>query len=149
MTPTERPADPYLQAFEGGFSGVLRWHQLDDLWERLRAKPEGWFAYALGEAPPTKPLEPADLDRFLSELDRLIRAEHGEDYCGIVYADSLQNPDFVKVYDPNNLGAVCGSSGVRTLPGWTLSRLRPVDLHDALPAPGNRRRWWQRLFGSA
>jgi hypothetical protein len=41
---------------------------------------------------------------------RLLRAEHHESYCGIVYADDLENPRLIKIYDPNNLGSSCGSS---------------------------------------
>ncbi|MCK7500047.1 MAG: hypothetical protein MZW92_64195 [Comamonadaceae bacterium] len=39
--------------------------------------------------------------------DDLLRKEHREDYCGIVYADDLRPADAcVKIYDPNNLGVV-------------------------------------------
>ncbi|MDJ0873574.1 MAG: hypothetical protein QNJ87_17615, partial [Gammaproteobacteria bacterium] len=67
---------------------------------------------------------------------------------GIVYADDLEKPSFVKIYDPNNLGMVCGYSEQPPLPGWVMSKLRPADLQTAMPPPGNRRRWWARLLGS-
>ncbi len=141
-------ADPYLQAFQGGFSGVLRWHQLDALWEALRRDTRsGWYVYAVGEAPPELPSSPQQLGRFIDEIDALLRKDHEEDYCGIVYADNRQHPSFIKIYDPNNLGVVCGASDAPPLPGWTLSKLKPLDLPGALPPPGNRRRWWRRLFG--
>ena len=47
---------------------------------------------------------------FVTEIDRLLRQDHAEDYCGIVYADDLQQPRFIKIYDPNNLGVSCGYS---------------------------------------
>ncbi|WP_018954422.1 hypothetical protein [Thioalkalivibrio sulfidiphilus] len=148
--PRSRHTDsPYLAAFQGGFSGVLRWHQLDALWERLRARAgEGWYVYAVGEPPPESPADAESLLRFIGEVDALLRREHDEDYCGVVYADDLQQPRFVKIYDPNHLGSSCGSSGLRVLPGWTLSLIPPVDLPEALPQTGSRRRWWQKLFGS-
>jgi hypothetical protein len=140
---------PYLDAFQGGFSGVLRWPQLDALWERLRARAgDGWYVYAVGEPPPESPADAESLQRFIEEVDVLLRREHDEDYCGVVYADDLQQPRFVKIYDPNHLGSSCGSSGLRVLPGWTLSLIPPVDLPEALPQTGSRRRWWQKLFGS-
>ena len=82
----------------------------------------------------------------ISEIDELLRAEHKEDYCGIVYADDLQNPTFIKIFDPNNLGVSCGFSDHPPLPGWVLSLSKPEDLPNAFPPPQNRRRWWQRLI---
>ncbi len=137
----------YLAAFRGSFTSALRWPQLDALWERLRAKPEGWYVYAVGEAPPAEPASAEAFLDFLTEIDRLLRAEHDEDYCGIVYADDPQDPSMVKIYDPNNLGVVCGYSDNPPLPGWVLSRIPPVDLEAERPPPNNRRRWWRKLFG--
>ena len=136
----------FITAFRGGFSGILRWPQLDALWETIRQQPEGWYVYAVGEPPPLATLKADDLVTFIDEIDQLLRREHDYDYCGIVYADNPQQPDFVKIFDPNNLGVSCGYSDNPPLPGWILSKIPPLDLPNALPAPGNRRRWWQRLF---
>jgi hypothetical protein len=145
---SEQASSEFHSAFKGRFENVLRWEQLDDLHETLVADAEaGWYIYAVGEAPP---LEPADGERvrhFLSEIMLLLRKEHDEEYCGIVYADSMQQPEFVKFFDPNNLGVSCGFSDNPPLPGWILSRIAPQDLDSAAPLPGNRRRWWQRLLG--
>jgi hypothetical protein len=146
MTPNAAEQPAYLAAFRGGFTSALRWHQLDALWSRLRQSADGWFVYAVGESPPQSPLDAADLLRFIDEIDSLLRREHDEDYCGIVYADDLEVPTMIKVYDPNNLGVSCGYSDNPPLPGWVLSRLPPVDL-EAARQPAGRRRWWQRLFG--
>ena len=141
--------EAFLQAFRGGFTNMLRWPQLDALWQRIRSLPDRqWYIYAVGEPPPTRPASAGELDRFLTELDALLHREHDEDYCGIVYADDPDDPRFIKVYDPNNLGSVCGSSGAPPpLPGWILSTLPPVALSQELLLPANRRRWWKRLFG--
>jgi hypothetical protein len=80
------------------------------------------------------------------QLDALLRAEHQEDYCGIVYADDPQTPTLVKIYDPHHLGVSCGSSANPPLPGWVMSLLPPVDLPAARAPANNRRRWWRRLF---
>lgn len=138
--------DAYLAQFRGSFTSAMRWHHLDDLWETLRAGPEGWYVYAVGHDLPEQPLDATGFGRFLEEVDRLLREEHDEDYCGIVYADDLQAPTMVKIYDPNNLGVSCGYSENPPLPGWVLSRIAPVDLPSRQVLPGNRRRWWQRLF---
>ena len=149
MTRTAVDPDPFLVAFRGSFTSALRWHQLDALWERVRAAAgDGWYLYAIGEPPPAEPADAAGVERFVTEIDRLLRTEHDEDYCGIVYADDPASPAFIKIYDPNNLGVVCGFSDAPPLPGWIKSRLRPVDL-PATRVPANRRRWWQRLFGQS
>jgi len=141
--------DDFLTAFRGSFTSALRWHHLDDLWERLRGVPsDDWYVYAVGEAPPEAPVSHGELVRFVEEIDRLLREDHKEDFCGIVYADDLSAPSFIKIYDPHNLGVVCGFSDNPPLPGWVLSKIKPCNLEDARPSAGNRRQWWQRLFGA-
>lgn len=137
----------FIDVYRGAFSGILRWPQLDELWETLRQQTEKqWYIYAIGETPPEQPGNHGQLNTFIEEIDKLLRSEHKEDYCGIVYVDNRQTPTFVKIYDPNNLGVVCGFSDNPPLPGWILSIEKPIDLDSALPPPGNRRRWWQKLF---
>jgi hypothetical protein len=139
----------FRDAFRGSFSGVLRWHQLDALWDRLREDAAGgWFLYAVGEPPPERVVQADEMLHFIDKIDELLRREHDEDYCGIVYVDDPESPSFVKIFDPHNLGVSCGYSDNPPLPGWILSKLRPVDLQASTPLPGNRRRWWQRLFAS-
>ncbi len=145
----EEQKDPFRVAFKGRFDSILRWEQLDRLWDVLGQDAEGgWYIYAVGETPPSRPVSGELLRTFLSEIDQLLRREHDEDFCGIVYADSTETPQFVKIFDPDNLGVSCGFSDNPPLPGWILSKLPPVDLNRAAPLPGNRRRWWQRLLGS-
>jgi len=143
----DTPVAPYLAAFRGSFTSALRWPQLDALWQRLRDDPAGWYVYAVGEPPPQAPAGAEQLLRFIDEIDTLLRREHDEDYCGIVYADVPEAPQMIKIYDPNNLGVVCGYSENPPLPGWVLSRLPPMDLPAAQAQTAGRRRWWQRLFG--
>ncbi len=140
----------FRDAFRGTFSGVLRWEDLDRLWATLSDQAgDDWYVYAVGEPPPEQCAGKSDLLNFISEIDRLLRAEHEEDYCGIVYVDDVSSPAFVKIFDPHHLGSSCGfSADGPPLPGWTLSRLRPADLRARAPLPGNRRRWWRRLFAS-
>lgn len=144
MNPAE---SDYLQQFRGYLRGIKSWDDLDALFSRLRVDADaGWFIYAVGEAVPTKASDCGQVERFLEEVGTLLRREHEEDYCGIVYADDPAAPRLVKIYDPNNLGVSCGFSDNPPLPGWVLSLTPPVDLEVAFPPPGNRRRWWQKLF---
>ncbi len=140
---------PFLQSYRGYFRNLLKWQELDTLWEQLLGDSEkAWYIYAIGEVPPETPADRSQFERFIKEIDQLLRDEHKEDYCGIVYVDNVESPSFIKIYDPNNLGSVCGPGfGPPPLPGWVLSLLPPCDLNAAFPPPGNRRRWWQRLIG--
>jgi len=101
----------FMAAFRGSFIAALRWPQLDALWSELQQNgANDWFIYAIGEPPPESPATAQDLQRFLSEMAVFLRREHAEDYCGIVYADRLERPAMIKIYDPHNLGVSCGYS---------------------------------------
>lgn len=138
---------PYLKAFRGSFTGIRKWEDLDTFWNTLREKADqNWFIYAIGEPVADQPVTKDQLYLFIKEIDILLRREHQEEYCGIVYVDDKNNPSFIKIYDPNNLGVVCGFSDNPPLPGWTISHLQPVELNQDTFLPNNRKRWWQRLF---
>ncbi len=139
----------FYTRYRGSFSGILKWSQLDLFWDVLRAKAEAaWYIYAIGEPVPQQPVSAEQLNKFISEIDQLLRKEHEEDYCGVVYVDDKADPNFIKIYDPNNLGVVCGFSDNPPLPGWILSLIPPETLDDNTFLPQSRRRWWQRLFSS-
>ena len=148
MTQSLAPTRSAFQArLHGSFSNILTWDQLATLWSVVRSRPEGWYVYAIGEAPPAEPASAAALDRFVLEIDVLLRREHREDYCGIVYVDDRSEPTFIKIFDPHNLGSSCGSSGAVTLPGWLLTRMAPEPLQDTRLLPEGRKRWWRTLIG--
>lgn len=131
--------------FNGTLVSLLTWEQLNQFWQRLDPNG-GWYLYAVGESRPDKPAEAPQVQAFIRAIDALLRREHHEDYCGIVYTDDLENPRLVKIYDPNHLGTSCGSSKTRILPGWVMSRMPPSDLRPSHHVPQNRRRWWQGLL---
>ena len=135
----------FEQKYWGTLYSLLSWQQLAGFWPKVApAKP--WYLYAVGQALPERPSSSEEVGRFIAEIDALLRREHEEDYCGIVYADDLEEPTFVKIYDPGNLGVACGSSGRHIFPGWIMS-LDPPEALKPEVVPNNRKRWWQRLFG--
>ena len=139
--------DPFYTALNGYFTSLLRWEQLDAFWQVLRSQSkQTWYIYAVGETPPNTSASPEEFDTFIKEIDILLRKEHEEDYCAIVYAYDHESPSFIKIFDPNNLGVSCGFSENPPLPGWVLSKIQPVDLENALRPANNRRRWWQKIF---
>ncbi len=133
------------EKYWGTLYSLLSWEQLALFWPKVdSAKP--WYLYAVGQPPPDKPASGEEISRFIHEIDALLHKEHEEDYCGIVYADDLDGPSFIKIYDPNSLGAACGSSGKHVYPGWIMSLQPPAELKPEV-VPNNRKRWWQALFG--
>ena len=136
----------FIQHYHGRFHGILRWHQLDALWARVKSQPEGWYIYFVGGIVPDHVANMETVTLFIQELDELLRQDHDHDYCGIVYADDLQHPQMIKIFDPHHLGFSCGSSGKPVFPRWILTRILPELLEENAPIPANRKRWWQRFF---
>lgn len=136
----------FQSLYAGRLWSIMSWDQLSAFWRRIDPAA-GWYVYAVGEAVPAMPAAPGDVAAFIEKLDVLLRDNHRHDYCSIVYADDLERPSFVKIYDPDNLGVSCGSSKHPPLPGWILSLAPPEDLKPPGPRPENRRRWWRSLFG--
>lgn len=143
----ELPVEPYVAAFCGRFSSLLRWDDLAVFWDILRAQADdSWYIYHVGDEVPAATSSKAQLLKFITEMDALLRAEHDEEYCAIVYADDHQQPTFIKIFDPHNLGVSCGSSENPPLPAWLMSKLPPINLQAALRPNNSRRRWWQKVF---
>jgi hypothetical protein len=126
---------------KGTFYGILQWQQLDELWERV--KRGEWFFYQLGEETPTNSLQGEELAMRVDALNMLLRQEHDFHLCGIVYADHVEEPTLIKVYDPNNLGSACSQSTTPTPPLWILSTVQPPLIENQVPVPNSRKRWWQ------
>lgn len=138
---------PFSEQFRGSFVSLLSWDQLTAFWNTVNAKAAaGWYIYSIGEEPPEAPRNAAEVAKFVAQIDALLRRDHDEDYCGIVYADSKTDPAFIKIFDPNNLGVSCGSSKNPPLPGWIMSLTKPEALASKRIVPENRRRWWQGLW---
>lgn len=139
-TPSQNPE--FDRRFDGTLYSLLSWEQLSQFWQRMDPGG-GWYLYAVGEPRPEAPADAEHVSAFIQHIDALLRREHHEDYCGIVYADDLLTPSLVKIYDPNNLGTSCGSGKHKILPGWVMSRSAPSELGGQHVVPQNRKRWWQ------
>ena len=146
----EEITNNFESVFSGKFHGVLRWSQLDELWELVKSDNKGWYLYAVGSEAPSETSNAQDTETFINELDTLLRREHNEDYCGIVYTDDLYKPTLIKVFDPNNLGTSCSIAKHGPPPAWIISKMKPVDLSDllqqAMQQTASRKRWWQKIF---
>ncbi|BAO28100.1 hypothetical protein [Sulfuritalea hydrogenivorans] len=132
----------------GRLWSVMGWDQLTEFWKRIDPAA-GWYLLAVGVSPAPTLCDAAAITAFIARIDALLRAEHHESYCGIVYADDLESPRLIKIYDPNNLGSSCGSSKNPPGPGWIMSRVEPDAIPASRPAPENRKRWWHGLLGDS
>lgn len=134
--------------YNGLLYSVMHWDQLTFFWAKINPEA-GWYLYAVGQDLPQAPATPDKVRQFTSEIDVLLRREHHEDYCAIVYADNLEDPHFIKIYDPNHLGSSCGSSATKSsvLPGWIMSQVAPTELKTHSVVTGQRQRWWQTFLG--
>lgn len=138
------PQSEFDQTFNGILFSLLSWEQLAEFWPKVNPEA-GWYIYAIGEPTPTSSAPAAQVGVFLREIDVLLRRDHEESYCGIVYADNLDNPSLIKIFDPHNLGVSCGSSKNPPLPGWVMSLTPPTEMRPHGIIPANRKRWWQSL----
>jgi hypothetical protein len=140
--------DEFDRYYNGLLYSVMRWDQLTSFWQKVDAGA-GWYLYAVGQAVPQEPAATDKVQQFMAELDELLRREHHEDYCAIVYADNLDTPNFIKIYDPGHLGSSCGSSSMKSsvLPGWLMSKTPPRELEMHGVVTGQRKRWWQAFLG--
>lgn len=145
---TDSTQNEFHHQMNGLLYSLLDWTQLTAFWTKVD-RGAGWYLYAVGEAVPVAPATPAEVEQFIVEVDALLRRDHDESYCGIVYSNNLDHPSFIKIYDPNHLGSSCGSSQNTILPGWIMSQAPPVELSLKYALPANRKRWWQGLFSQA
>lgn len=141
MTSEMQTGERFKARLSGRFYGMLQWADLDALWARV--KQGQWYFYQIGETVPEHPLDGDELALRIDALDKLLRDDHNYHLCGIVYADEIEQPTLVKVYDPNHLGSSCSKSA--TPPRWILCTEQPPLIENHAPTPENRRRWWQKF----
>lgn len=145
MNAPQKVTTDFEAKYWGMLYNVLSWEQLAAFWQKVDAGA-GWYLYAVGQEIPQSQSSSGEVEHFIRNIDELLRKEHEEDYCGIVYADDTLNPTFIKIYDPHHLGVSCGSSGEHIYPGWIMSQQYPVNLKPVI-VPNNRKKWWSSLFG--
>ncbi len=151
MTATENiitdKEQTYKELFKSKFYGVLRWNQLDDVWQFIfDNKSQGWYVYQTIKNAPQKKLYDDQLELLIRLIDEDLRQQHDEDYCGVVYVDSLDAPTFIKVFDPKNMGTSCSVGGKSPLPEWIISLMPPTDLNEEEKPNIKSKRWFGNLF---
>ena len=143
----KKDLDPFYIAYRGCFTSLLKWPDLDAFWQVLTSQADrGWYIYTTANEVPEQAVSADELKNFILEIDKHLHAAHDEDYCGIVYTDSKTEPAYIKIYDPNNLGVVCGIGREPIFPGWILSQLPPKSLQNLPPLADDARPWWRRIL---
>ena len=137
--------------FKGKFYGVLRWHQLDHIWNMVKNDAEaGWYCYDTSKTPPHSLTQGEEIIVLLDRLDKNLRESHTEDYCGVVYVDDLDHPSFIKVFNPKGLGTSCSIATSGPLPAWVICKKSPQDISDdetpAVKTTKFKKRWLGNLF---
>ncbi|NOX73292.1 MAG: hypothetical protein GXP03_06625 [Alphaproteobacteria bacterium] len=139
------PDTDFWRAYQGPFSGVLKWSDVDALWAWLADNNQGWFAFDPNTAAPDTPLDADDFATFLQGAVELVNTRRERSMSGAIYLDDANKPTLIKIFDPVNMGSACSISGVRVMPRWILSRMKPDDLPK--PAPVLKPRFFGRLAG--
>lgn len=130
MTPL--PDTAFWRAYDGSFFGLLQWADVDGFWTFLAANPEGWYVFDPDGDAPDATMDVGDFALFLLAATALVNSRRERSMSGAIYVDDRTNPTFAKIFDPVNMGSACNVSGVRTMPRWVVSRMKP----DALPKVG-------------
>ncbi len=118
----------YLEQFQDRFIGVMQWEDCSSLLQKLIENPNDWHLYDTLKPMPDATHSAEDFINKINSIKNTLINEHQERYCDIVYTNDLDNPSFVKIFHPNNLGKVCDSSDNHTLPQWMLSKEKPMDV---------------------
>jgi len=118
----------YFEQFQGRFLGVMQWEDCYALLETLSNNPHDWYFYDTLKSMPSDCIDAEIFTKNIANIKSILDEEHQERYCGIVYTNDLKNPTFVKIFHPNNLGKVCGSSENPPMPQWLISKEKPMDV---------------------
>lgn len=121
------PDTDFWNAYQGKFAGIPSWTGFDRFWTVLEGMGGDWYVFDPLEDAPDAPV--TDVATVLAEARACVEdVRRMRSYCGTVFTDDLENPSFVKVFDPWKMGGVCGGSGARVLPRWVFSRIAPDPL---------------------
>lgn len=147
----------FIQRLSGRFDGMIRLEDVARLEERM-ASADGWFLVEPGRPLPECPVDGAHAREHLRVLvEEILTVEQGV-WTTMVFAQSMEDPEVVKVYHPRRAGCGCGG-GTDVKPWWVLSRVIPepvpgwpsANMETCASGSGGTQpqeglSWWNRLF---
>ena len=144
---TYLPDTPFWSRYQGRFTGILNWPDIEAFWDAMNASSGEWYVFAPEQMPPKTPASNAEFTGALAAATALINTRRDRSHCGAVYVDDTRHPAFVKIFDPAAMGSSCSISTAPIMPRWIISRVKPDPLPPVpLPAkPG----LFKRLAGRA
>ncbi len=135
----------FIDKFHSRYQGIMHWDNFEDFWAKLKKNSQNWFYYDTKLQHPDKIT--ANIANKLEEIYNIIKDLHKERYCGLIYVDCLDSPEFVKIFHPQDLGKSCGSSENPPLPRWLISKIAPIDIVKKLNNPDAKKHWIKKILG--
>ena len=122
--------DVFIRHVTGNLSGLLSWQEFDAVCEYIiQNADKGWYIYALDKQPPVNTVTSAELDHFITSLNKTVHQQYNREHCGIAFVDTLSEPTFFKIFNPKLLKSICNIYGASPIHGWIISQQKPMDLH--------------------
>jgi len=118
----------FIERFNGRFNGIMNLEECFEFFNNLKSNPCDWYLYDTDKSPSVETLSKESFIQSIEEIKNIIKTDHSESYCGLVYVDDLNNPEFFKIFHPKNMGKTCGGSDNPPLPRWVFSKTLPENL---------------------
>ncbi|MBF0626643.1 MAG: hypothetical protein HQL91_00330 [Magnetococcales bacterium] len=114
---------PFPQRLEGRFDGMIRLADVATLRNEVE-RLDGWYVVEPRQPLPEAPVEGSIVSAQLQDMvEEILREERGV-WTTMVYVQSVENPEIIKVFHPRRAGCGCGGGG-GILPWRVFSRFRP------------------------
>ena len=133
------PSNQPIELMSGTLAGVIDWHSLDQIWDFIEHSDDSrWHVFNTdrslqGDSRANIVDTSADLASSLKTLKGYLRQSHQQDYCGLVFTDSLTDPTLIRIFDPRFITSMCNIYGNAPAPSWVISTMDAAQL-----AAGNK-----------
>ena len=88
----------FIERFNGRFNGIMNLEECYEFFNSLKSNPCDWYFYDTDESPSLETLSKESFIQTIEEIKNIIKTDHSESYCGLVYVDDLSNPQFFKIF---------------------------------------------------
>lgn len=123
-----------IKLMSGTLAGVIDWHSLDQIWDFIEHSGDSrWHVFNIdtplqGDSRANIVDTSADLASSLETLKGYLRQSHQQDYCGLVFTDSLTDPTLIRIFDPKFITSMCNIYGNAPAPSWVISTMDAAQL---------------------
>ena len=123
-----------VELMSGTLAGVIDWHILDQIWHViLHSGDSRWHVFENdtplpGDNRANVVDTSSGLASSLNALNGYLRKSHPQDYCGLVFTDSLTDPTLIRIFDPKFITSMCNIYGNAPAPSWVISTMDAAQL---------------------